>query len=105
MNTYGSIELDGIFSDHCSYAFIWSIAAVIARCHCASVFAPALFHRDDTMGHIKFEITAWGRVNDYHDGDTLGMEITDQTGALIWVLGIELDQMSSLADFTLDRIG
>lgn len=57
------------------------------------------------MGHIQFEVTAGGWVYNDHDGDTLRVEVTDQAGTLIWVFGVQLNQMGAFSDFTLDGVG
>lgn len=59
---------------------------------------------DDTMRNIQLEVAARGRVHDDHDGDAIGVGVTNQARALIWVSGVKLNQVGALAQLALDLV-
>lgn len=58
----------------------------------------------DTMRNIQFEVAAARRIDNDHDRDTLVVLVRDQARALIGVIRIQLNQVSPLADLSLDWI-
>jgi len=56
------------------------------------------------MGHIELVVAARGRVHDYHDGDTTVVLVRDKARTLVGVSCVELDQVSALANLSLDFV-
>ena len=88
---YRCVELNRILSDHSGDAFVRTVAAMVSRLHHSSVATPHLFHGHDAVGHVQFEVTAGGRVNNHHYGDAFRVEVRDQTGTLIRIICVQLN--------------
>lgn len=88
LNTYRSIELHCILSDHSSNSLVRAIAAKIARIHLTIGFSPNVFQSNDTMRNIKLVVAATGRIDDYHDRNTFCVLVADETRTFIRVIGV-----------------
>ena len=96
-----SIKLYCILCDHGSNSLVGAITAKVARVHLAIGFAPNVLQGDNTVGHVQLIVAATGRVYDDHDRDTFQVLVADETRALIRVVSVQLDQVSSLSDLAL----
>ena len=102
--TYRGVELDGVLSDHSSDALVGAVAAVVARVHLPVILSPDVLDCDDTVGHVQLQVAARGRVYDDHDGDAVLVLVTDEAGALVGVRGVQLDQVSAVAQLPLHLV-
>jgi hypothetical protein len=59
---------------------------------------------NDTMRNVQLVVTTTGRIHNNHDRNSLGVVITYKARALIWVIGVELNQVCTLSQFALHLI-
>jgi len=59
---------------------------------------------DDTMRNVQLVVTTTGRVHNNHDRNSLGVVITYQARALVWVIGVQLDKVCTLSQSALHWI-
>ena len=63
-----------------------------------------MFQRHNAMGNIELVVTARGWIHDHHYGYSLEVLIANQTRSLVGVIRVELDQIGSLAQFSLHLV-
>lgn len=97
MCTYGSAELYGVLGNHSGDALVRAVATEVTGIHLSVVLAPDVLDGDDAVGHVQLVIAAAGWVNDDHNRHSVVVLVTDQARALIWINGVQLDQVGSLA--------
>ena len=56
------------------------------------------------MRNIKLVVAATGRIDDYHDRNTFCVLVADETRTFIRVIGVKLNEVSSLSDLALNLI-
>jgi len=56
------------------------------------------------VGHVQLEVTAARRIDNDHDWNSLQVFVADKARALIRIISVQLNEIGSLSDLSLNLI-
>ena len=77
---------------------------MVAWNHLTIRLSPNMLQSHNTVGHVQLVVTAARRIDNDHDWNSLQVFVADKARALIRIISVQLNEIGSLSDLSLNLI-